>query len=68
MSRLANYRSSDCSSEADLLKLPGPSGQLLKVEALRDDVEFLQSIRLPVKLTFIGNLKKCEGFRRIVVL
>ena len=62
---LANYKSSNCGSSQ--LNLPVQRNQrkncaranLLQIEAFRDDITFMNSKQLPVRVTFIG----LSGFR-----
>ena len=50
---LANYRLGD--GVTNELKLPALRGKTLKVEAFRDDIQYLHSKQLPVKLALIGR-------------
>lgn len=50
---LASYRlGNNITSE---LKIPSLNGGILKVEAFRDGLEYLNSKQLPVRLTFVGQ-------------
>uniref|UniRef100_A0A0P6IJU2 non-specific serine/threonine protein kinase n=1 Tax=Daphnia magna TaxID=35525 RepID=A0A0P6IJU2_9CRUS len=50
---LANYRIDD--GIVNLLELPGLKGKTLKVETFRDEIQYLQSKQLPVRLTIVVN-------------
>ena len=53
---LANYRRGDDGSEQ--LQLPTRNGQeLLTVEAFRDEIYFLKSKQLPLRITIIGTCR-----------
>lgn len=52
---LANYRIDD--GIVNLLELPGLKGKTLKVETFRDEIQYLQSKQLPVRLTIVGLLE-----------
>lgn len=52
---LANYRIGD--GEVNGLELPGFRGKTLKVETFRDDILYLHSKQLPVRLTLVGQLE-----------
>lgn len=49
---LANYRFGD--NVTNELELPTLRGKTIKVEAFRDDIHYLHSKQLPVRLTFVG--------------
>lgn len=49
---LANYRLGD--NVKTQLEIPSSNGKSVKVESFRDDIQFLQSKQLPVRLILIG--------------
>lgn len=50
---LANYRFGD--GLTDQIEIPTLKGKTLKIQAFRDDIEYLHSKQLPVRLTLVGR-------------